>query len=370
MGAHELHETAKAIVADDKGDPRRRRVHGHDQEALRLDRRRVDRGEPARYRELLFTTPGMEDYIGGVILYDETIRQAADDGTPFPRCSPRRASIPGIKVDTGRNDLARASRARRSPRASTGCASRLAEYRELGARFAKWRAVITIGDGIPDRRCIRANAHALARYAALCQEAGIVPIVEPEVLMDADNTIERCYDVTVADARIDVPRAARARRRSRAGRSCKPNMVISGKGCPSRRRPTRIAELTRAVLHDATCPRPCPASSSSPAASRRSRRPRTSTRSTRSAVRGRSRSRTGGRCRRRRSRRGVATPPTSEAAQAAFTAPGADERARGRRRMERRAGAAGRRVGRGSPASCRLRPLSSRIRSRITSSRR
>jgi fructose-bisphosphate aldolase class I len=136
-----------------------------------------------RYREMLFTTPGGSDYISGVILYDETLRQSTSDGTPFPEYLASQGMIPGIKVDTGAMDLA-GHPGEKVTQGLDGLADRLAEYYELGARFAKWRAVITIGDQIPSRFCIEANAHALARYAALCQQAGIVPIVEPEVLMD------------------------------------------------------------------------------------------------------------------------------------------------------------------------------------------
>jgi fructose-bisphosphate aldolase, class I len=240
--AHELNETARAIVADHKG------ILAADESTgtigKRFDSIGVESTEESRraYRQLLFTTPGMEDAIGGVILYDETIRQSADDGTPFAEVLASKGSIPGIKVDTGAHDLA-GFPGEKITEGLDGLRARLAEYRELGARFAKWRAVITIGGGIPSFACIRGNAHALARYAALCQEAGIVPIVEPEVLMDADNTIERCFDVTsqtlewtfheLAEQRVHLP-----------GALLKPNMVVSGKGCPEQARAARIAELT------------------------------------------------------------------------------------------------------------------------------
>jgi fructose-bisphosphate aldolase, class I len=240
--AHELNETARAIVADHKG------ILAADESTgtikKRFDSVGVESTEESRraYRQLLFTAPGMEDAIGGVILYDETIRQSADDGTPLAAVLAAKGAIPGIKVDTGAQDLA-GFPGEKVTEGLDGLRARLAEYRELGARFAKWRAVITIGDGIPTLACIRANAHALARYAALCQEAGLVPIVEPEVLMDADNTIERCFDVTsrtlewtfhelgVQD--VDLP-----------GTLLKPNMIISGKGCPEQAPAARIAELT------------------------------------------------------------------------------------------------------------------------------
>ena len=240
--AHELNETARAIVADHKG------ILAADESTgtikKRFDSIGIESTEESRraYRQLLFTAPGMEDGIGGVILYDETIRQSADDGTPLAAVLAAKGAIPGIKVDTGAQELA-GFPGEKVTEGLDGLRARLAEYRELGARFAKWRAVITIGAGIPTVACIRANAHALARYAALCQEAGLVPIVEPEVLMDADNTIERCFDVTsrtlewtfhelgVQD--VDLP-----------GTLLKPNMILSGKGCPEQAPAARIAELT------------------------------------------------------------------------------------------------------------------------------
>jgi fructose-bisphosphate aldolase class I len=184
----------------------------------------------------------MEDSIGGVILYDETLRQSADDGTPFAEVLTSKGVIPGIKVDTGAHDLA-GFRGEKVTEGLDGLRARLEEYRSLGARFAKWRAVITIGDGIPTGACIHANAHALARYAALCQEAGIVPIVEPEVLMDADNTIEVCYEVTARTLHTMFGELARQKVDLR-GTLLKPNMVISGKGCPEQAAAERIAELT------------------------------------------------------------------------------------------------------------------------------
>jgi fructose-bisphosphate aldolase class I len=242
MPSNELHETARAIVADHKG------ILAADESTgtmtKRLDSVGVESTEENRrfYRGLLFGAPGMEDFIGGVILYDETIRQSADDGTPFPELLASKGVIPGIKVDTGAHDLA-GHPGEKVTEGLDGLRARLEDYRGLGARFAKWRAVITIGDGIPSVACIRANAHALARYAALCQEAGIVPIVEPEVLMDADNTIDRCYDVTARTLKwtfhellvqgVDLP-----------GTLLKPNMVISGKKCPVQAPAAEIAEKT------------------------------------------------------------------------------------------------------------------------------
>jgi fructose-bisphosphate aldolase class I len=242
MGAHELHETASAIVADHKG------ILAADESTgtikKRLDSIGVESTEENRrfYRQLLFTAPGMEDSIGGVIMYDETIRQAADDGTPFAESLASKGVIPGIKVDTGAHDLA-GFPGEKVTEGLDGLRGRLEEYRELGARFAKWRAVITIGDAIPTGACIHANAHALARYARLCQEAGIVPIVEPEVLMDADNTIERCYDVTARTLHTMFGELARQKVDLR-GTLLKPNMVIAGKQCPDQASSQQIAEET------------------------------------------------------------------------------------------------------------------------------
>jgi fructose-bisphosphate aldolase, class I len=177
-----------------------------------------------------------------VILYDETIRQSADDGTPFPELLASKGVIPGIKVDTGAHDLA-GYPGEKVTEGLDGLRARLEEYGGLGARFAKWRAVITIGDGIPTDTCLRANAHALARYAALCQEQGLVPIVEPEVLMDGDNSLEVCWEVTTRtlhetfdelyEHAVDLK-----------GTLLKPNMVIPGKGAPDQASAERIAQAT------------------------------------------------------------------------------------------------------------------------------
>jgi fructose-bisphosphate aldolase, class I len=242
MGAHELHDIARAIVADNKG------ILAADESTgtikKRFDAIDVESTEENRrfYRQLLFTAAGMEDSIGGVILYDETIRQSADDGSPFAEVLSSKGVIPGIKVDTGAHDLA-GFPGEKVTEGLDGLRARLEEYRGLGARFAKWRAVITIGDGIPTDACIQANAHALARYASLCQEAEIAPIVEPEVLMDADNTLEVCWEVTTRtlhatfaalyDVGVDLQ-----------GSLLKPNMVIPGKGCADQVSSERIAEAT------------------------------------------------------------------------------------------------------------------------------
>jgi fructose-bisphosphate aldolase class I len=238
----QLHETAQAIVADHKG------ILAADESTgtmtKRLDSIGVESTEENRrfFRQLLFTAPGIEESIGGVILYDETIRQSGDDGTPLAEVLSSKGVIPGIKVDTGAHDHA-GFPGEKITEGLDGLRARLEEYRELGARFAKWRAVITIGDGIPSVACIRANAHALARYAALCQEAGIVPIVEPEVLMDADNTIERCYDVTARTLKWTFHELT-VQGVDLKGTLLKPNMVIAGKGCSEQASAERIAELT------------------------------------------------------------------------------------------------------------------------------
>jgi fructose-bisphosphate aldolase class I len=242
MAWQELYDTARAIVADDKG------ILAADESTgtikKRFDSIGVESTEESRraYRNLLFTAPGMEEFIGGVILYDETIRQAADDGTPFADLLASKGVVPGIKVDTGAKELALWP-GETVTEGLDGLRERLAEYRELGARFAKWRAVITIADGLPTDACLHANAHALARYAALCQEAGIVPIVEPEVLMDGDNTIETCDDVTGRTLRA-VYAELYAQDVHLRGTLLKPNMVIAGKGSPVQDGADRIASLT------------------------------------------------------------------------------------------------------------------------------
>src|SRR4051812_43600583 len=192
---HELEQTARALVAEGKGILAADESDGTIKK--RFDSIGIESTEDNRraYRELLFSTEGAEEYISGVILFDETIRQTAADGTPFPKLLESKGIIPGIKVDRGAKPLALAE-GETITEGLDGLRERLAEYRELGARFAKWRATYSIGDDLPSRYCIWTNAHALARYAALCQEAGLVPIVEPEVLMDGDHTIERSFHVT------------------------------------------------------------------------------------------------------------------------------------------------------------------------------
>ncbi|MFP5225424.1 MAG: class I fructose-bisphosphate aldolase [Actinomycetota bacterium] len=201
-----------------------------------------------KYRDLLFTTPGAEEFISGVILFDETIRQSSADGTPFPDLLTDKGIIPGIKVDAGAKPLAGAP-GELVTEGLDGLRERLAGYKELGAGFAKWRAVITIGDGIPSQYCIDTNAHALARYAALCQEADIVPIVEPEVLMDGDNTIDVCEAVTSRTLKA-VFSALYDQRVRFDGMLLKPNMVISGKACPTQAPVREVAEKSVQVYLD------------------------------------------------------------------------------------------------------------------------
>ena len=196
------------------------------------------------YREMLFRTEeAMRDHISGVILFDETIRQSAKDGTPLVKLIEQTGAIPGIKVDKGAKDLAGAA-GEKVTEGLDGLRERLAEYYQLGARFAKWRAVIDIaGEEIPSGYCISTNAHALARYAALCQEAGIVPIVEPEVLMDGDHDIDRCYDVTEFTLKSLFDELY-AQDVELEGTILKPNMVISGKKCPKQASVAEVAEKT------------------------------------------------------------------------------------------------------------------------------
>jgi fructose-bisphosphate aldolase, class I len=230
MAAQELQQTARAIVAEGKGILAADESDGTIKK--RFDSIGVESTEGNRraYRDLLFTTEGVEEYISGVILFDETIRQKSADGTPFPELLASKGIIPGIKVDKGAKPLALAE-GETITEGLDGLRDRLAEYRELGARFAKWRAVITIGKGIPSEYCIWTNAHALARYAALSEEAGLVPIVEPEVLMDGDHTIERSFEVTSRTLHA-VFTELRDQRVQPEGMLLKPNMVLSGYDCP------------------------------------------------------------------------------------------------------------------------------------------
>jgi len=230
MNTENLITTAKALVADDKG------LLAMDESNPTCNKRFAKLNIPqtveARraYRELIVTAPGLGESISGVILYDETIRQQKLDGTTFLKVLTKAGIIPGIKVDTGAKDLA-AHPGEKITEGLDGLRVRLKEYFQMGARFAKWRAVIAISEGIPSRSCIEANAHALARYAALCQEAGLVPIVEPEVLMDGDHTLERCRVVTEEVLR-NVFIQLNCQRVLLEGMILKPNMVLPGLSSP------------------------------------------------------------------------------------------------------------------------------------------
>jgi len=244
----ELKSTAQAMVAPGKG------ILAADESSPTIGKRfaklGIDSTEEARrsYREMFFTADGIADYVSGVILYDETIRQSASDGTPFPQLLKSMGIVPGIKVDTGAKELAGAP-GEKITEGLDGLRDRLAEYYELGARFAKWRAVITIGEGVPSYYCIHANAHALARYAALCQEAGIVPIVEPEVLMDWSNDIDVCEQVTRKTLH-EVFDQLYWQRIQFEGMVLKPNMIVSGIKCPDQAGVEEVAHRTLAVLKD------------------------------------------------------------------------------------------------------------------------
>jgi fructose-bisphosphate aldolase class I len=230
MSTQELETTAQAMVAAGKG------ILAIDESSptikKRFDSINIESTEENRrtYRDLLITNPGGNKHISGMILFDETIRQSTSNGIAFPQALADQSIMPGIKVDTGAKDLA-------------GHPGEKITYKELGARFAKWRAVITIGDKIPTTACIETNAHALARYAALCQETGLVPMVEPEVLMDADNTIERCYDVTEITLKA-VFNALYNQGITTEHTILKTNMVISGKKCPTQASVQEVADQT------------------------------------------------------------------------------------------------------------------------------
>jgi fructose-bisphosphate aldolase, class I len=198
------------------------------------------------YRNLLFTTPGVEAHLGGVILFDETIRQAADDGTSFPTLLAQRGIIPGVKVDGGAKPLAGAP-GEKVTEGLDGLRERLAEYRDLGARFTKWRAVIVIGPDLPSDYAIRVNAHALARFAALSQEAGLVPIVEPEVLMEGEHTIERSFEATCRTLEAVYGELVAQRVRLEAT-LLKPNIVLSGYACPEQATHHEVAAWTIRAL--------------------------------------------------------------------------------------------------------------------------
>jgi fructose-bisphosphate aldolase class I len=242
MSVQDLASTAKDLVAEGKG------ILAADESHPTIEKRfrgiEVESTEENRraYRQMLFTTTGLEQHISGVILFDETIRQSTDDGTPFPQLLSSKGIVPGIKVDQGAKALAGFPK-EKVTEGLDGLRDRLASYRELGARFTKWRAVIDIGDGIPTDYCIDANVHALARHAALAAEAGLVPIVEPEVMMDGDHSIEQCYGVT---ARV-LNRLFSQLLEHRVpfeGLLLKTNMVLSGTESPTQAGIEEVAALT------------------------------------------------------------------------------------------------------------------------------
>jgi fructose-bisphosphate aldolase class I len=242
MNLQDIIKTAETLVADDKG------LLAMDESNDTCNSRFAEFGIPQTsdyrrsYRELILTTPGLGESISGVILYDETIRQQMKDDTPFVKAITDAGIIPGIKVDTGAKDMA-GHQGEKITEGLDGLRDRLREYFQMGARFAKWRAVLTVGYGKPSRGCIEANANTLARYAALCQEAGLVPIVEPEVLMDGSQTIEQCFEVTEEVLRTVFNQLYR-QRVTIEGLLLKPNMVLPGLTCPKQESIDEVADVT------------------------------------------------------------------------------------------------------------------------------
>ena len=242
MNTLALIDTARMMVANDKG------LLAMDESNPTCNKRFAKWGipqneEPRRaYRDMIVTTPGLGESISGAILYDETIRQKTEDGTSFVKVLTDAGIIPGIKVDTGAKDLA-GHPGEKITEGLDGLRERLAEYFQMGARFAKWRAVIALGDGIPSWGCIEANANALARYASLCQEVGLVPVVEPEVLMDGDHTLERCCEVTEEVLRT-VFSQLYSQRLKLEGLILKPNMALPGLTCPKQEAVDEVADAT------------------------------------------------------------------------------------------------------------------------------
>ncbi len=249
MGTQELDAVARGLVAPGKG------ILAADESTGTISKRfesiQLESTEETRrrYRQMLFTTPGIEEYLSGVILFDETLRQRADDGIGFPELLAGKGILPGIKVDRGTVALPNYP-GEKVTEGLDGLGTRLGEYRERGARFAEWRAVIAIGDGIPSHGCLEANAEALARYAAACQDAGIVPIVEPEVLMTGDHDLRRCEAVTTATLRAVFARLVGHRVRLEA-MVLKPNMVVPGQESTTRAAVEEVAEATVRCLRHA-----------------------------------------------------------------------------------------------------------------------
>jgi fructose-bisphosphate aldolase, class I len=246
MGESELVKTAQGMMRPGKG------LIAMDESNPTCNRRFEKLGIPQtvekrrQWRELILRTPGLGEFLSGAILYDETIRQSAGDGTPFLKLLTEAGIIPGIKVDAGAKDMALHA-GEKVTEGLDGLRKRLAEYGAMGAKFAKWRAVIIIGDGIPTRACLEANAHALARYAALCQEAGIVPIVEPEVLMDGDHTLAQCAEVTERGLHT-VFRHLEEQGVMLEGMILKPNMVVPGAKCATQEGVDEVADATVTTL--------------------------------------------------------------------------------------------------------------------------
>jgi fructose-bisphosphate aldolase class I len=242
MNTQDIINTARAMVAGSKG------LLAMDESDPTCNKRFAALGIPqtmeARraYREMILTTPGLGRFISGVILYDETIRQSGKDGTPFIKTIVDAGIIPGIKVDTGARDMA-SHPEEKITEGLDGLRGRLREYFQMGARFAKWRAVITMGDGIPSQACIEANAHSLARYAALCQEAGLVPIVEPEVLMEGEHNLDQCFRITEKVLRMVFSQLC-TQGVLLEGMILKPNMVLPGLSCAKQESVDEIADAT------------------------------------------------------------------------------------------------------------------------------
>ncbi len=256
MNVQLLTDTARALVAGDKG------LLAMDESNATCNARFAKLGIPQSeesrraWRELILTAPGLGESISGVILYDETFRQKAKDGTPFANVISAARIIPGIKVDTGAKDLA-GHPGEKITEGLDGLRERLAEYIQMGARFAKWRGVLAVGNGasdipsgvsaMPSRACVEANAHALARYAAMCQEAGLVPIIEPEVLMDGEQSLERCFAVTEAVLRTVFTELC-TQEVMLEGIILKPNMVLPGLTCPNQQSVEEVADATLKCL--------------------------------------------------------------------------------------------------------------------------
>jgi fructose-bisphosphate aldolase class I len=245
----DLASIAEQMVAEGKGILAMDESHGTCKK--RFDAQGIECNEETRraYRSMLVATPGLGKYISGAILFDETLRQQTMDGTPVPVALQAQGILPGIKVDAGAHPLAGFEN-EKVTEGLDGLRARLQEYVELGATFAKWRAVITIGPDVPTAACVEANAHGLARYAALCQEAGLVPIVEPEVLMEGDHDIDMCYEVSEAALR-SVYASLYQQGVVLEGTILKPSMVLSGKDCPEQAPVDEVAEATLACLLNA-----------------------------------------------------------------------------------------------------------------------